>query len=362
MTATEVRHRPSAPGGPAAAEWARSWATPIVLFLALTAVAVPVAAVSNGLRATVIVAIINVVLTVGLYVFVGNCGVYSFGQLGFAVVGAYVGSLAAMPATLKETLLPNSPGIVRALSLPPTAAVVLGGVCAAVVAAVVAAPVSRLGGLSAGLATVSLLIAMRVLATNWSEVTKGAAGLSSNVTATDLPTVLAWALVVLLAAWAFQRSSWGRQLRATKADEVAAAAAGINTARLRGVAFIVSGFISGVGGALFAMLNGSVSPNMFYLDYTFLVIAMLVIGGADSLTGAVAGSALVSAISAVFSSVEQGSVLGLFQVPALPGIATTALGVLLVIILIVRRDGLTGGRELGLPARRITIDHEGKQR
>lgn len=305
-----------------------------------------------SLDRTVVVALINVVFVVSLYVFVGNSGVWSFGHLSFAAVGAYAAGILVMPDTLKAQLLPDAPGFLGSVSLSAVPAVIAGGAIAAVFALIVVIPLSRISGLSAGLATVALLISVRVIAGNWESVTRAKKSLSSIPISTTRNGSLVWAVVVIFVAWAYQRSSFGKRLRASKSDEVAAAAAGIAIAFQRGLAFVISAFFTGVGGALFALFLGSVGPDIFYLDMTFLIITMLVVGGADSLTGAVGGAIGVSVVAEVLRRAEAGRLLGLIDVPARPGIQRMILGSLVVIILLRRPGGLIGAQELRLRIRR----------
>ncbi|WP_214370957.1 branched-chain amino acid ABC transporter permease [Pseudonocardia sp. H11422] len=322
---------------------------PLVLALGVTVVALVAAQGPTSLQRTVVVALINIVLVIGLYVFVGNSGVYSFGHLGFAAIGAYAAGILVMPAARKAQLLADAPDPVRSLTVAPTVAVLIGGVLAAVVAVILAVPLSRIDGLSAGLATVSLLISVSVVAANWDSVTRGQKGLSAIPSSTTVATALAWVAVTIVSAWCYQRSSFGKRLRASKDDPVAAASAGISVPLQRGIAFVISAFFTGVGGALFALLLGSVTPDVFYLDYTFLILTMLVIGGADSLTGAVLGATVVSVLSEILRRVEAGDVLGLVRIEPRPGMQNVILGLLLVVMLLRRPSGITGGREIRLP-------------
>lgn len=324
---------------------------PLVLFAGVLVVALLATLGPSAVERLAVTGLVNLILVVGLYVFVGNSGVWSFGHMSFALLGGYVAGLLALPTRLKGQLLPDAPALVRELTAPPFVAVLVGGLVAALVAIVVAVPLSRISGLSAGLATVSLLIAFSVVAAQWQAVTRGQRGLSSIPTSTTLWVALAWVLVALLLAWGYQRSSFGVRLRASKSDEVAAAAAGISVPVQRGIAFTLSAFLTGVGGALFALQLGSINPDVFYLDATFLVITMLVLGGAGSLTGAVTGSVVVSVLAEVLRRAEDGSLFGL-DVPARPGLADVVLGVVLVIVLLRRPSGLTGDRELRFPRRR----------
>ena len=103
-------------------------------------------------------ALIDLILVVGLYIFVGNSGVFSFGHVAFMGLGAYACGLITMSVTTKSILLPNLPGFLAHAHLATTPAVVVAGAFAGAFAFVVAIPLMRLSGLAAGIATLSLLV------------------------------------------------------------------------------------------------------------------------------------------------------------------------------------------------------------
>ena len=300
----------------------------------------------------VVAATINVVFVVGLYIFSGNSGIMSFGHLSFATVGGYAAALLVMPTALKEQLIPDAPSVFRSLSLEPFSAVIAAGVVASLLALVVVVPLSRISGLAAGIATVSLLISVRVVASNWESVTRAQKSLTSIPISTTRDRALLWAVVAIFCAWIYQSTSFGRRLRASKSDEVAAASIGVNIPMQRGISFVLSAFFTGVGGALFALFLGSVGPDVFYLDTTFLIITMLVVGGVDSLTGAVAGVLSVSVLAEILRRAEGGDLVGLADIPARPGTQRVILGSLLVVILLRRSSGIVGANEISWPKRR----------
>ena len=106
-----------------------------------------------------------------------------------------------------------------------------------------------------------------------------------------------------------------------------------------------------VGGVLFSHFIGTITANTFYLDLTFVTLAMLVVGGMRSLTGACAGVAFISVISEVFRSIERGIPVGSYVLSAPPGLQEIALAAIMLLILIVRPAGLFGDIELGWPKR-----------
>ena len=196
---------------------------------------------------TVVGVLVDLVLVVGIYVFIGLTGVFSFGHLGFVAIGAYTVGLFTVPVGTKEVLFRSMPEQLDQLHLPFVAALVVGGLVAAACALVVAVPLSRMAGLTAALATLSILVMVYTVASNWDQVTNGAQGMSGIPTNTTLGVALIAALVVITAVWLFQESRLGLQLRATREDPVASRAIGIRVGRERGIALVVSAFIVGVG-------------------------------------------------------------------------------------------------------------------
>lgn len=301
----------------------------------------------------VISALINLVLVVGLYTFVGLSGVFSFGQIAFMAVGAYVGGALTMSKDLKGVLLPGLPGFISHTTLSPIPATLIGGLVAAAVAAVLSIPLARLSGLASGLGTFAILIIVNVVASNWQDVTGGDIGISPVPTTTTMGSALAYAALVVLATYLYQQSRRGLRLRSSREDEIAASAIGVAVGRERALAFTVSAFFMGVGGAIFAQFQGSISPQAFYLPITFLTIAMLVVGGMKSLSGAVIGVIVLSTLAELLRKVEQGVDLGLFEIPARSGVREVGFAIVMLTILLLRPRGITGGREIRLPSRLV---------
>jgi branched-chain amino acid transport system permease protein len=327
---------------------ARAW-TPLVLGVAVVVVAVVAASGSDELRQVVVTGVVNLVLVIGLYVFVGNSGVFSFGQMGFAAIGAYVAALLTIPVAQKPYIISMLYPSLADMHASAAVATLAGGALAGIVAAVTAVPLMRLGGMAAGLATFALLIIVHVVAANWQQVTNGTTGLTAIPVSTDLRTALAWAVCMLVVAYVFQRSRWGRRLRASREDEPAARAIGIGVAGERRAAFALSGVMSGIGGALLAQQLGTFTPDTFYISASFPIVAMLVVGGINSLTGAVAGTMFITAVSELLSRVEEGTSIGPLHVTGRPGLRDVGLALIMLIALARFPSGLTRGREWVAP-------------
>ena len=303
----------------------------------------------DSLDRVVVGMVINLIAVVGLYTFVGISGVFSFGHAAFMAIGAYTGAILVIPPDTKETVLPELPGFLASAHLGALPATVAAGAVAAAVALVLSVPLARLSGLTAGLATFAVLLIVNVVARNWQQVTHGTGGVAGIPTTTTIWWGLGWATVAMTAAWAFQRSRTGLRLRASREEEAAARAVGIGVARERAVAFVISAFFVGVAGALFSMFIGSFNPDAFFLNITFLMVAMLIVGGMTSLAGAVIGTIIISAVSEGLRRVEGGVDLGPFELSAKPGLREVGLALIMLVILILRPSGLTAGRELVWP-------------
>jgi len=135
-------------------------------------------------------------------------------------------------------------------------------------------------------------------------------------------------------------------LRASREDEAAAEAVGIPIVRHRLIAFVISGFLSGIAGVLLAHFLGTVRVETFYLDLTFLIVAMLVIGGMRSLSGAVAGALVIAALTEFLRQAEIGVTVGKTVVAAPAGLGDAILALLMLAILLFRPQGIAGGREI----------------
>ena len=181
----------------------------------------------------------------------------------------------------------------------------------------------------------------------WTKIGPGATTLSLVPETTGALQATVGALIAIGVAFAYQRSRLGRLLRATREDAAAARGVGVSVHRQRLWAFTVSGALAGFAGGLLVHELGSITTEQVYLELTFLTLAMLVVGGASSLWGAVLGALTVSGLSSFLSEAEQGVKVGAtLDLPS--GTRLIILGSIMALVLIVRPSGLTGGRELRL--------------
>jgi branched-chain amino acid transport system permease protein len=213
---------------------------------------------------------------------------------------------------------------------------------------IVGLPLVRLNGISASIGSFAVLAVVNAVVANWTSITGGQGSLYGLPTYASIWTTLPWALAALAVAWVYQQSRFGLRLRGAREDEVAASANGVNIWRERLVAFVVSAFFVGVAGALYGYFLGVIVARAFYLQMTFITITMLVVGGLNSLTGAVVGVLVITAFGDALRHLERGFDLGPISLGAHPGLQELGLAALMLIILIFRPRGLTAGREIRL--------------
>jgi branched-chain amino acid transport system permease protein len=290
-------------------------------------------------------ALVFAAIVVALYVFVGNSGVLSFGQIGFFIVGAYAAGEMTVPADAKQSVLPEVFSIIRDHSLGNAGSLVLAAAVGGVYALLVGIPLMRLSGLAAGIATFAVLEITQNIVRNWEKIGPGPLTLSTVPETTDLWQATIGAIAVACAAFAYQHSPLGRKLRAAREDPFAAQAAGIDIHRQRLWAFVLSGALSGFAGGLYVHFQGTINVQDVFLDFTFLSLAMLVVGGVGSLWGAVIGALLVSGLDSFFGDAENDSV-SWFHAPDGTRLVVVASFMAVVVVFLPR--GLTGGRELSL--------------
>jgi branched-chain amino acid transport system permease protein len=296
-------------------------------------------------------AIISVAMVVAVYVFVGNSGVLSFGQISFVAVGAFAAGVMTVPLESKKGVLTTLFPILRDHTIGNVPSLLLAAALGGVFAFLVGLPLMRLSGLAAGIATFAVLEITHNILREWTKIGPGATTLSLVPETTGPLQATLGALVVIAVGFAYQRSRLGRQLRASREDPLAARGVGVDVHRQRLWAFTLSGALAGLAGGLLVHQLGSITTEQVYLELTFLTLAMLVVGGLTSLWGAVVGALAISGLDSFLSEAENGvHVLGLkIDLPA--GTRLVFLASIMALVLILKPSGLTGGRELRLPRR-----------
>jgi branched-chain amino acid transport system permease protein len=291
---------------------------------------------------------ISLVFVIGLSIFSGNSGVLSFGHAGFAAIGGYAAAWITIPLIPRKLFLPDLPAIFTNIEAGLFGGLALGIALAALAAMVIGIAVIRLNGIAASIATLAWLVIVYSVFSNTQQLTKGTASLVGLPLLIDLPVATAIALSALFVAFVFQRSQTGLMLQASREDEAAAAASGINVRMVRYAAFVLSAMVVAASGVMQGHFLGVLSVGQFWLQLTFLTLAMLVIGGLRSLSGAVIGAVVLSGVAEPLRLLSGGFEVAGFAIPSLPGLREVALAVIMLAALILRSKGLTKGRELSL--------------
>jgi branched-chain amino acid transport system permease protein len=295
---------------------------------------------------------VSLILVLGLQLYMGNSGILSFAHIGFMGIGAYTSVLFSMTPTAKQLANPDMYPVLIPLHLPFLPSLLIGALTAAFIAAVVGYPLMRLSDAAAVITTFALLVITHVVLVHWDPVSNGPRTLFGVNNYTTLWTSVIFCILTVFAVYLFKESRVGLRLRATRDDAYAAASIGINMVNMRWLAFIASAFIAGVGGALWAHYITFFSPYSFYLTETFVVLAMLVIGGPYSVSGAVVGTLVVTGAREVLRAIENYvNILQIFP-EGFFGFTEVVLAIVLILILVFRPTGIMGSREFTWPLRR----------
>ncbi|MEZ5926034.1 MAG: branched-chain amino acid ABC transporter ATP-binding protein/permease [Hyphomicrobiaceae bacterium] len=285
-----------------------------------------------------------------LSVFTGNSGIVSFGHTAFMGIGAYVSGILTMPAAVQKGALPSLPDFLAGHELglaPALAFVLLAGLVAGLVTGL---PIARLSGSGASIATLALLIIIHVILVGAREITRGSQTFYGVPNLTTVWVALPLALAFIVVARLFKDMPAGLRLRAARENEVAAAASGVNIFTARYVGWVLSAALAAVAGAIYGHFLSAFSPKDFYFDLMFTMIAMLIVGGMLTVTGAIVGTALITAVIQILRQVESGFDLGFVHIPIIFGLTLVGLGLALLLAIWRRPLGVAGLYELAWPA------------
>jgi len=315
------------------------------------------------LRRIVIIVGINLILVVSLNLSNGFTGVFSLGHVGFMAIGAYTASILTLPVKLKALNLPDLPSWLGGSALSFLPATLAAGLVAMLVAFVVGLSLMRLNGSYISVATLGFLVIVQVILVNWDTFTRGARTFAGVPEYTNIWNVWIWAAVSVYVVWRLGASAFGRDMRASRDNEIAARSLGTSVMRSRLLAFCVSAFLTGVAGALWAHFITSFSPKSFFFTQAFSIITMLVIGGMGSVSGSVLGVVLVTVLSELLRNAERGFDLGTLHLPPIYGASQVLMSILFVLVIVFKPAGLMGGKELDLRGllRRIAASGRRKQ-
>ena len=319
--------------------WASKYRV-LVMSAAIAGGALLIGEQSSALNAFTVQILINVVIVIGLYVFIGNSGVMSWGHISFMAIAAYATGLLTIPVASKRFLLVGLPHWLAELHMSGLEAAVVAVALSCVFAAVAGAPLMRLKGLPAAIATFCLLIVVNTVLSQSTNITGGEQALVGVPIQTTLVLCVVCVVGCVLIASAFDRTTIALKLRAARDDRAAAEAAGIGVVRERMAAFVLSAAIVAVAGVLDAHYVGAFTPDDFYFDLTFITIAMLVVGGTGSLGGALFGALGLGTFEGLLNQLQDGNSVLFVHLTLPDGVSEMVLAVVMVVVLIAAPRGV----------------------
>lgn len=295
----------------------------------------------------------------------GFTGLFSLGQAGFMLIGAYTYAILTIPVESRAVVYQYYDGGLIQFAMPVIPALILAGLMAAAFAFLIGLPVLRLKSDYLAIATLGFAEIIRSIfqwdklgaVTNGSNMLRlfptfndfnirNAEGEVTLYFSTTIPFLIAGVCIGLIVL--LLHSSYGRAFMSIRDDEIAAEAMGVNLARHKQQAFCISSFFAGVGGAMLAMYQNSVQAKSFTSAMTYEILLIVVIGGIGSVTGSCLSSFLFVACSEWWLRfLDQKQMIGTWEVPLLRnGFRLVVFSIIIMIVVLFFRQGIMGTREL----------------
>ena len=298
----------------------------------------------------------------------GFTGLFSLGQAGFMLLGAYAYAILSIPVDKRAGVYQYFDGGIVQFSIPEffsgilgdtvgttvgiLIALLIGGALAALVAYLIGLPVLRLKSDYLAIATLGFAEILRAFFQwkNLGPLTNGSNLLKSypdfeNATSYIILIGIFIAVIVLLV-----NSTYGRAFKAIRDDEVAAEAMGINLARHKRMAFVISSFFAGIGGGMLAMYMGTLQALSFKSTMTYEILLVVVIGGIGSITGSVITSFLyIASLEWLLRGLDSGSFLGI-NAPGIfkNGFRMAVVSIIIMVVVLFFRKGIMGDKEFNV--------------
>ena len=282
----------------------------------------------------------------------GFTGLFSLGQAGFMLLGAYTYGILTIPVEQRENVYMYFDGGIVQFTVPVFVALIAAGVVAAIFAYLIGLPVLRLKCDYLAIATLGFAEIIRAVF-QWDKLgplTNGSNLLRSYPTFSSVlfPFIVSGICIAIIVMMI--NSTYGRAFKAIRDDEVAAEAMGINLAHHKRIAFVVSSFFAGVSGALLAMYQTTIQASTFKSAMTYEILLIVVIGGIGSVTGSCISSFLFIIFSEwILRFLDNDTYIGSFHVPLLrAGFRKVVFSVVIMIIVLFFRQGIMGNREFSI--------------
>lgn len=260
---------------------------------------------------------INAIAAMGVSLLTGFTGIFSLGHAGYMAVGAYVAGILTFKYNVHFII-----------------AIITAGGMAALLAYITGVPTLRLIGDYYAIASIGLGEAIRLILENGGKITRGARGYPGIPPYTTL--AVAFTFFVIMAFFMFNliNGRLGRTFKACRDDYIAASLLGYNTAKFRILSLVLSAFYCGISGALLAGFLSFIQPIMFDMMKSTELTSIVVFGGLGSMSGTLLGAVIITLVTELFRPISQYRML--------------IYGAILVIIMVIRPEGIMGQYEFGL--------------
>ena len=281
----------------------------------------------------------------------GFTGLFSLGQAGFMLLGAYTYAIFTIPVEARAQVYQYFEGGAIQFTLPVVIAMILAGLVAAFFAYLIGLPVLHLKSDYLAIATLGFAEILRAIF-QWDKlgvITNGSNLLRKypvfkTTTFYFAVSGICIALIVLLI-----NSTYGRAFKAIRDDEVAAEAMGINLAHHKRMAFVISSFFAGISGALLAMFQTTIQASQFKSAMTYEILLIVVIGGIGSVTGSCISSFLFIACSEWWLRFLDNANLNFTSIQILrPGFRKVVFSIVIMCIVLFYQKGIMGDKEFSI--------------
>lgn len=315
------------------------------IVLLVVATAMIASTLGPAMERVLVVFFISLIAVLGMGVYSGNSGILTFGHLSFMAIGAYTSAILTLPVALKTATLPGLPTWLASIETGLLPALVVAVLLTTIIAALVGLAIGKLEGSAATISTLGLLIIVHGIIIGWRDVTRGSQTFFGIPRESSLWVAATACIVALLIARLYRDSVSGLRLRAGRENAIAANAIGIRIRHERLIAFMVSAALMALSGVLIAHFLGAISPKKFYFADTFLLLAMLIVGGMSTVTGAVTGAVVITVVIEFLRRLEGGfSVLGV-DIPPVFGTTQIGIGLIILFAMFRKPEGLAGTKE-----------------
>lgn len=281
-----------------------------------------------------ILAGINIILSVSLNLVNGFTGQFSMGHAGFMSVGGYLSAYITTQLLVSHPQLMETPLTGNLIFI---GSLFLGGLAATAVGYLVGLPSLRLRGDYLAIVTLGFGEIIRVIFLN-TEAVGGARGLSGITQYTTFGWIFTFVIFTIFCVWRVVHSAQGRVLLSIREDEIAATAMGVNTTQGKVRAFAIGAFFAGIAGGLFAHNLSTLNPQIFDFNRSFEVIIMVVLGGMGSISGSVVAAVLLTVLKEALRPLQNYTGVDLRMV---------IYALVLILTMLARPKGIFGTREIG---------------